>query len=60
MTDEDRALLAALTDACNKLSLSLIGDRMSQEDQIEIALAFLTLADRALKRVIENGEEKTA
>ncbi|HEU0087537.1 MAG TPA: hypothetical protein VFQ77_07785 [Pseudonocardiaceae bacterium] len=53
MTDEDRALLNALTDACDKFSLSLTGNRLSQGEQIEIALIFLDLADHALKRVLD-------
>lgn len=56
MTDEDRALLQALADACEKFSLSVIGQRLPQEDQIEIALGFLDLADQVLKRIVEKPE----
>ncbi|HEU0088221.1 MAG TPA: hypothetical protein VFQ77_11340 [Pseudonocardiaceae bacterium] len=56
MTDEDRALLQALADACEKFSLSVIEQRLSQEDQIEIALVFLDVADRVLKRIVEQPD----
>ena len=57
MTDDDRELLGALdrlSDASGSFALSIMENSLSQEDQIEMALAFLDMADRVLKRIVEH------
>jgi hypothetical protein len=57
MTDEDRILLGALArlnDACGKFGMGVLEDSLSHEDQIGMALMFLDMADRVLKRVVDN------
>jgi len=59
MTDEARALhraLAELSDACGTLAQAFWEDCLSREEQIEIALMFLDMPDRVLKRLVENSE----
>ena len=59
MTDEDRAFLGAqarLNDACGTLGTGVLEGCLSREEQIEIALIFLDMADRVLKRLAENPE----
>ncbi|MGH8542060.1 MAG: hypothetical protein ACREX3_00085 [Gammaproteobacteria bacterium] len=60
MTDADRALLEALTDACDKFCLNLMGSRPSHRDQIEIVLMFLHLADRMLRRIVAKTADEEA
>jgi len=55
MTDEDRTIHIILTGAYDRLALSLKGGRLSQGDQIEMALMFIDMADRILKRVVDNS-----
>lgn len=55
MTDEDRALLKSVKEACDKFCPSLADDRLSHEDHIEMALLFLNMADRILKRMIDKS-----
>ena len=54
MTDEDRALLKSLTDGCDKFCLNLAGSRLSQEDQVEMALMFIDVAQRVLRRAFDH------
>jgi len=59
MTDEDRALLGALarlSDACGTSGTGVLEDCLSREEQIEIALMFLDMVDRVLKRLVDNPE----
>ncbi|MEJ7743113.1 MAG: hypothetical protein WKF73_11490 [Nocardioidaceae bacterium] len=59
MTDDDRALLGALarlSDACGTLGTGVLEDCLSREERIEIALMFLDMADRVLKRLVGNSE----
>ncbi|MGH3886187.1 MAG: hypothetical protein ACRDSZ_06390 [Pseudonocardiaceae bacterium] len=56
MTD-DRELLSALArrnDASGRFELGVMEDSLSQEDQLEMALLFLNMADRVLKRIVEH------
>ncbi|MGH3979086.1 MAG: hypothetical protein ACRDRZ_08815 [Pseudonocardiaceae bacterium] len=57
MTDEDRDLmkaLARLNQACAGLGLraGVIEDELSQEDQVELALQFIDMAERVLRRAL--------
>ena len=59
MADEDGALLdalARLSDTGGTFGTGVAGDSRSREDQIEIALMFLDMADRVLKRLVGNPE----
>ncbi|MGH3978503.1 MAG: hypothetical protein ACRDRZ_05815 [Pseudonocardiaceae bacterium] len=55
MTDDDRDLmraLARLNQACAKLAAGVIEDDLSQEDQVELSLQFIEMAERVLKRTL--------
>ena len=54
MTDNDRAMLDALKNACDTFCLSLAGSRLTQDDHVEMALMFIDMADRILKRMIDS------
>lgn len=54
MTDEDRPLLIALTNTHDGLVLRMKKDDLTQADHIEIAIMFLDMADRVLKRMMAN------
>jgi len=56
MTDEDDALFSALTNACDTFCLSLAENRLSREGHIEVALMFIDMAERVLKRMVDNPQ----
>ena len=54
MTDDDRVMLGALKHACDTFCMGLAGNRLTQDNHVEMALMFIDMADRMLKRLIDS------